>query len=197
MNPSPSRWRRYERCRIVTAYPLSLHVCRLMQHKFFNTQGLKAWQLAEEHGLALERQAEKHHRLEEKKERELRKLPSQADQPTPSNVPSNATQDTTHVASSSIAGCLEYIAFASVVCGTRVATTAARHATRPKLMAANQMEEQVKRYLEASKLCNRSPSACISCMATGSRYQGTVHDPLSARDSAGRNLTLTQVSEPA
>ena len=174
MNPSPSRWRRYERCRLVTAYLLSLQVCRLMQHRFFNTRGLKAWQLAEEHGLALERQAEEHHRLEEKKERELRRLPSQADQPTPSSVPSDATQETTHVASGSIAGCLEYVAFASVVCGTRVATTAARHATRPKLMAANQMEEQVKRYLEASKLCNRSPSTCISCMATGSRYQGTV-----------------------
>ena len=125
-------------------------------------------------GLALERQAEEHHRLEEEEERESRKLPSQADQPTPSSVPSDATQETTHVASSSVAGGLEYVAFTSVVCGTRVATTAARHATRPKIMAANQMEEQVKRYLEASKLCNESPSACISCMATRSRYQGTV-----------------------
>ena len=132
-------------------------------HLFFNTQGLRAWQ-----------QAEEHHRLEEKNERALRKLPSQADQPTPSNVPSDATQETTHVASSSVAGVLEYVAFASVVCGTRVATTTAGHATRPQIMAANQMEEQVKRYLEASKRCNGSPSACISGMATGSRYQRTI-----------------------
>ena len=33
-------------------------------HLFFNTRGLRAWQLAEEHGLALERQAEEHHRSE-------------------------------------------------------------------------------------------------------------------------------------
>ena len=40
---------------------------------------VRAWQLAEEHGLALERQAEEHHRLEEEKKRESRKLPSQAE----------------------------------------------------------------------------------------------------------------------
>ena len=33
---------------------------------------VRAWQLAEEHGLALERQAEEHHRLEEEKKRESR-----------------------------------------------------------------------------------------------------------------------------
>ena len=31
-------------------------------HLFFNPRGLRAWQLAEEHRLALERQAEEHHR---------------------------------------------------------------------------------------------------------------------------------------
>ena len=44
---------------------------------------------------------------------------------------------------------------------------------RQKTKAANQMEEQVNTYLEASKLCGGSPSTCISCMATGSRYQRT------------------------
>ena len=42
-------------------------------------RGLRAWQLAEEFRLALERQAEEHHRLEEEKKRESRNLPSQAE----------------------------------------------------------------------------------------------------------------------
>ena len=37
---------------------------------FFNPRGLRAWQLAEEHGLALQWQAGEHHRLEEEKKRE-------------------------------------------------------------------------------------------------------------------------------
>ena len=51
----------------------------LIGHLFFNPRGFRPWQLAEEHGLALERQAEEHHRLEEEKKRESRKLPSQAE----------------------------------------------------------------------------------------------------------------------
>ena len=46
---------------------------------FFNPRGLRAWQLAEEHGLALERQAEEHHRSEAEQKRESRKLPSQVE----------------------------------------------------------------------------------------------------------------------
>ena len=37
---------------------------------FINPRGLEAWQLAEEHGLALQSQAGEHHRLEEKQKRE-------------------------------------------------------------------------------------------------------------------------------
>ena len=36
----------------------------LIGHVFLNPQGFRPWQLAEEHGLALERQAEEHHRSE-------------------------------------------------------------------------------------------------------------------------------------
>ena len=37
---------------------------------------VRAWQLAEEHGLALARQADEHHRVEEKRKRKSRKLRS-------------------------------------------------------------------------------------------------------------------------
>ena len=37
---------------------------------FFDPRGLRAWQLPEEHGLALEGQAEEHHRAEAEKKRE-------------------------------------------------------------------------------------------------------------------------------
>ena len=36
----------------------------LIGHLLFNPRGFRPWQLAEEHGLALERQAEEHHRSE-------------------------------------------------------------------------------------------------------------------------------------
>ena len=36
----------------------------LIGHVFLNPRGFRPWQLAEEHGLALERQAEEHHRSE-------------------------------------------------------------------------------------------------------------------------------------
>ena len=59
--------------------PISLRETCLIGHLFFNPRGLRAWQLAEEHGLALERQAEEHHRSEAEQKRESRKLPSQAE----------------------------------------------------------------------------------------------------------------------
>ena len=37
---------------------------------FLNPRGLRDWQPAEEHGLALQSQTGEHHRLEEKKKRE-------------------------------------------------------------------------------------------------------------------------------
>ena len=42
----------------------------LIGHLLFNPRGFKPWQLAEEHGLALQWQAGEHHRLEEEKKRE-------------------------------------------------------------------------------------------------------------------------------
>ena len=47
--------------------------------EFFNPRGLRAWQLAAEHGLALECQAGKHHRSEVEQTREWRKLLSQVE----------------------------------------------------------------------------------------------------------------------
>ena len=44
-----------------------------------NPRDFRLWQLAEEHGLALERQAEEHHRSEAEQKRESRKLPSQVE----------------------------------------------------------------------------------------------------------------------
>ena len=42
----------------------------LIGHLLFNPRGFRPWQLAEEHGLALQWQAGEHHRLEEEKKRE-------------------------------------------------------------------------------------------------------------------------------
>ena len=51
----------------------------LIGHLLFNPRGFRPWQLAEEHGLAIERQAEEHHRSEAEQKRESRKLPSQVE----------------------------------------------------------------------------------------------------------------------